>query len=74
MAAEVWRRQWTDRAVYPGLRGGELHGHLGFGLDDLFNAKIFELKAMGVIQFIDERELHFIHGMVYTASAYGNMK
>src|SRR4029450_1230542 len=29
-------------------------------MNDLFNPKIFDLKAMGVIQLIDERELHFI--------------
>ena len=48
----------ADIAVRPGLGGGELDGHLGFWLDDLFNPKIFDLKAMGLIQLIDERELH----------------
>ena len=60
IATEVRRMQVADIAVRPGPRGGERHGHLGFGLNDLFNPKIFDLKAMGVIQLIDERELHFI--------------
>jgi hypothetical protein len=39
--------QVADITVRPGLRGGELHGHLGFGLDNRFNPKICDLKAMG---------------------------
>jgi hypothetical protein len=60
LATEVRRMQVADIAVRPGLRSGELHGHLGFGLDDLFNPNICDFKAMGVIQLIDERELHFL--------------
>ena len=46
--------------VRPGLRGGELHGHLRFGLDYLFNTNLFDLKPMGVLQFVDQGEFHFI--------------
>jgi hypothetical protein len=60
MATEVWRMQLTDIAMRPRLRGSEPYGYLGLGLDDLFNPKIFDLKAMGVLQLIDERELYFI--------------
>ena len=48
--------QLADIAVRPGLSGGELHGHLGFGLDDLFNPEIVDLKTMRLIQLIDERD------------------
>src|SRR5215471_11152991 len=60
IATEVRRMYLADIAVRPGLRGSELNGRLGFWLDDLFNPKIFDLKAMGIIQLIDESELHFI--------------
>ena len=50
----------ADIAVCPGLGGGELDGHLGFWLDDLFDPEVLDLKAMRVIQLIDEGEFHFI--------------
>src|SRR2546425_9378572 len=60
IATEVRRMQLADIAVCPSLGGGELNGHLGFWLDDLFNPKVFDLKAMGVIQLVYESEFHFI--------------
>ena len=42
--------QLTDIAVRPRLRGSEPYGYLGLGLDDLFNPKIFDLKAMADIE------------------------
>ncbi len=50
----------ADVIVCPGLGGGELDGHLGFGLDHLFNPKGFDLKAMRLIQFIDQGEFYVI--------------
>ena len=50
----------ADITVYPGLGGSELDGHLGFGLDHLFNPKGFDFKAMRVIQLIDKGEFDFI--------------
>jgi hypothetical protein len=50
----------ADIAVRPRLRGGELHGRLGFGLHDLFNPNLCDLEAMGVLQLIDEGEFHVI--------------
>src|SRR4029450_483801 len=60
IATDVWRMYVADITVRPGLRGGERHGHLRVGLDNLFNPKLCDLKAMGVVQLIDERELHFL--------------
>jgi hypothetical protein len=60
LATNVRRMYVADRAVHPRLRGGELHGRLGFGLDDLFNPNICDLEAMGIIQLLDEGEFHFL--------------
>src|SRR5262245_23372546 len=60
LAAEMRWMHLADVAVRPRLGSGELDLHLGFGLDHLFNPKVFDLEAMGVIQFIDEGEFYFI--------------
>ena len=49
LAPEVRWMQVAEIAVHARLRGGELYGHLGFGLDDLFNPEIVDLKTMRVI-------------------------
>jgi hypothetical protein len=60
LATKVRRMDVADIAVRPRLRGGEPHGRLGFGLDDLFNPNLFDLEAMGLIQLIDEGEFYVI--------------
>src|SRR6516162_2162131 len=60
LTPDVRRMEVTEIAVHARLRGGEPHGHLGFGLDDLFNPNLCDLKAVRVLQFIDEGELHLI--------------
>ena len=60
LTPDVQRMQVAEIAVHARLRGGEPHGHLGFGLDDLFNPNLFDLKAVRVLQLIDEGEFHFI--------------
>jgi hypothetical protein len=59
LATNVRRMYVADIAVRPRLRGGERHGRLGFGLDNLFNPNLCDLEAMGVLQLIDEGEFHF---------------
>src|SRR5712691_2680243 len=60
IATKMRRMHLADIAVCPGLGGGELDGHLGFRLHHLFNLKVFDLKAMGVIQLIDEGEFNLV--------------
>jgi hypothetical protein len=60
LATEVRRMQVAEIAVHARLRGGELDGHLGCGLDDFFNAPIGDFETMGIIQLIDEGEFHLI--------------
>jgi len=49
LATNVRRMDVADIAVHPRLRGGEFHGRLGFGLDDLFNPNLFDFEAMRVL-------------------------
>jgi hypothetical protein len=60
LATDVRRMYVADIPVRPGLRGGECHGQLRFGLDHLFNPNLFDLKPMGVLQFVDQGEFHLI--------------